>query len=98
MFHKSLIVLSVFILLTTIGKAQSGFISCTDNHIQYEGRVWKDGNAMVLTWPGVSVRINFHGTGLSAIMKDQDTANYYNVIVDGKLTTENPNPALICEV
>src|SRR5215471_5925024 len=64
---------------------KSYFIPCTDKHIQYEGRVWNDDKAVVLSWPGTSVRINFRGTGLSAMLRDQDTANYYNVIVDGSV-------------
>jgi hypothetical protein len=85
MFQRCFLALAC-LCFVAIGNSQPGLISCTDKHIQYEGRIWKDGNAMVLTWPGVSVRINFHGTGLSVIMKDQDTANYYNVIVDGNIT------------
>ena len=43
-------------------------------------------DAAELIWPGTSVRIDFEGEGLSGELKDQDTSNYYNVIIDGKVT------------
>jgi hypothetical protein len=43
-------------------------------------------DAAELSWPGTSVRIDFEGTGLSVDLKDQDTSNYYNVLVDGNVT------------
>lgn len=43
-------------------------------------------DAAELMWPGTAVTINFVGTGLSGQIKDQDTSNYYNVIVDGNVT------------
>lgn len=57
-------------------------ISFKDKHISYEGRIPFTDDAAELTWPGTSVTINFIGTGISGIFKDQDTSNYYNVIID----------------
>ncbi len=42
-------------------------------------------NAAELYWPGTSVTVLFEGTAISAILKDSDTANYYNVIIDDKV-------------
>lgn len=64
------------------------FISFKDKHISYEGRIFFNSDAAELMWPGTSVRINFIGTGISGIFKDQDTANYYNVIIDKKIIQE----------
>ncbi len=41
-------------------------------------------DAAELQWPGVSVTINFTGTGMLGRFRDSDTSNYYNVIVDHK--------------
>lgn len=58
------------------------FISFADKHIAYEGRIAFVNHAAELIWPGTSVTINFTGTGISGIFKDQDTSNYYNIIID----------------
>lgn len=57
-------------------------VSFNDKHISYEGRIPFIADAAELMWPGTSVTINFKGTGISGIFKDQDTSNYYNVIID----------------
>ncbi len=53
--------------------------------IYYEGRIVYKTDAAELSWPGTSVSINFEGKSISATLKDLDTANYYNVIVDDKI-------------
>ena len=68
------------------GFSQSLFVPAGDRHIVYEGRMRMPVDAAELIWPGTSVRIDFYGTGLSAELRDQDTSNYYNVIVDGQVT------------
>ncbi len=60
------------------------FISFNDKHISYEGRIPFTSDAAELMWPGTYVTINFIGTGISGIFKDQDTSNYYNIIIDKK--------------
>lgn len=52
------------------------------NKIYYEGRIVFKTDAAELAWPGTSITIQFKGTNISAILKDADTANYYNVIID----------------
>lgn len=59
------------------------FIPYTDTHIQYEGRIGMKGDAAELYWPGTALRINFNGTGVKALLRDEKGQNYYNVIVDG---------------
>jgi hypothetical protein len=53
-----------------------------DKHISYEGRIAYTPNAAELMWPGTSITVRFKGTGISGEFKDQDTSNYYNVIID----------------
>ncbi len=57
--------------------------------LEVEGRTWfRDDSALVLSWPGTSVTVRFNGTGISTILQDADTANYYNVITDGLVTAK----------
>jgi Carbohydrate esterase 2 N-terminal len=79
---KSVKCLSLFCLLSGTVFSQTKIVSFSDSHIYYEGRIPYTNDAAVLTWPGTCVKINFKGTGISGIFKDQDTSNYYNVIID----------------
>jgi hypothetical protein len=76
----------IFLLfLSATISAQEQVIPFNSPNISYEGRIQFKKDAAVLTWPGNSATIQFEGTKVSAILKDLDTANYYNVIVDGKV-------------
>jgi hypothetical protein len=68
-----------------VGNAQNKIIPYNSDNIYYEGRILYMNDAAVLLWPGTSATIIFKGKGISAILKDLDTANYYNVIVDDKV-------------
>lgn len=80
-----LLFLSVFFVCA---KAQNKLIKFNDQRITYSGRTNFKANAAELSWPGASVKINFTGTGIGAVLKDQDTSNYYNVILDGKVISK----------
>lgn len=80
--------LYTFLLLSAlfeVGKAQTTIIPFTNKSIYYEGRIANKKDAAEFSWPGTSATILFKGTNISAILKDADTANYYNVIVDNKV-------------
>ncbi len=68
--------------ITYEGRTQSKFISFNDPDIYYEGRIANKNDAAELLWPGTSLTLRFRGTNISAIFKDSDTADYYNVIID----------------
>lgn len=68
-----------------ITKGQTRLVASNHLSIVYEGRVKFIPDAAELSWPGTSVYIQFKGTEISAVLKDADTANYYNVIVDDKV-------------
>jgi len=75
----------ILMLLSTffgVSNAQNKIITYNNPCIYYEGRIMYKADAAELTWPGTSATILFNGAGISAILKDADTANYYNVIVD----------------
>ncbi len=33
-------------------------------------------------WPGTSIKVNFEGTGIKALLKDEHGDNYFNIIID----------------
>ncbi len=72
----------LFLGLTADCFAQQKTIPFNSPNIYYEGRILYQPDAAVLSWPGTSVNLLFEGSEISAIMQDEDTANYYNVIVD----------------
>lgn len=78
--------LIILVACLGFGQAQNKLVPFNNRNIAYEGRILYHPNAADLSWPGTTVSINFRGQGISAIMQDRDTANYYNVIVDGKVT------------
>jgi hypothetical protein len=61
-------------------------VKSNDPHIHYMGRIDHKDGASVLAWPGTSVQINFKGTSVDAVLQDERGDNFYNVIVDGKVT------------
>jgi hypothetical protein len=62
--------------------SQDHFISFKDKDLSYEGRILFTPDAAELMWPGTCITIDFKGTGISGEFRDQDTSNYYNVIID----------------
>lgn len=80
--RRNFLFFSTLLLFYNVNCFSQQYISFKDKHISYEGRVLYTPDAAELMWPGTSVTINFIGTGISGIFKDQDTSNYYNVIID----------------
>ena len=81
---KNLFIATILLFLSPVYCFSQQLISFHDKHISYEGRIQFTSDAAELMWSGTSVTINFMGTGLSGVFKDQDTSNYYNVIIDKK--------------
>ncbi len=60
-------------------------IKAKDARIQYSGRIAMTDSTAELSWPASSIKINFEGTGIRAVLADERSDNNYNVIVDGKV-------------
>lgn len=54
--------------------------------IQYQGRIGAEDSSKVLYWSGTSVKVNFKGSEISAVLKDENYDNYFNVLIDGEVT------------
>ena len=74
--------------------AADGYVDVPANHpdILYFGRVdCSTPTAPAFAWPGVSIRMQFDGTGVDMMLTDSGTAsevNYYDVIIDGGMPTD----------
>jgi len=62
-----------------------------DAHIRYTGRVGHKNNTTQLYWSGTTLEINFTGNSVKALLKDQRGENYFNIIIDGKITVLHPD-------
>ena len=78
----SVITISNFLL------AQTNVVPFNHPNLYYQGRIKQLPDAAEFSWSGNSVTIHFMGTGIAAILKDADTSNYYNSIIDGKTITK----------
>jgi hypothetical protein len=84
---------SLFILLTVV--VGIFFTSCSteqlyivlpnDTRVAFMGRVDRTDSTAVIYWSGSSISINFEGTEIKAILKDEKGCNYFEVIVDNEV-------------
>ncbi len=78
--------LSIGVIFNYQSQAQT-IIKNSNPDIHYMGRIVKTDSVAELSWPGSSIKINFYGTEISAVLKDERADNSYNIIVDGKVLT-----------
>lgn len=88
MNHRSLCSLLLFFFVTVNTHAQNKWIPFNHSSLRYQGRIIYQKDAAIFSWSGNAVTVNFKGTGISATLQDLDTANYYNVIIDGKVISK----------
>lgn len=88
MMKRNLTIALLLSIGLVVSFAQAKVVPFSDKNIRYEGRVKQTNEAAILSWSGTSVTIRFRGDGISAIMQDADTADYYNVIVDNRSVTK----------
>jgi lysophospholipase L1-like esterase len=64
--------------------AATRFVTATDEHISFTGRVLHNSNGSVsFDWTGVYMQVAFSGRQMSVRIAESDTA-YYNVFIDGR--------------
>jgi hypothetical protein len=61
-------------------------IKGNDPRIHYMGRVLTTNDNAQIQWSGTSAKFNFNGTSVNATLKDEKGGNFFNVIVDGKVS------------
>ncbi len=79
--HVLFLLLS-FLFMSCSGKKEI-IISSSSSDINYSGRIDLSNDEVAsLSWPGSSIKINFEGESISALLSDETGDNYYNVIID----------------
>lgn len=82
-FSQLIFLTAGLILLNSCSKQGDLYISHSNPQIEYSGRIdSSQTQATDLYWSGTSVKINFEGQSIGAILKDEKGANYYNIIID----------------
>ena len=77
-----LIVLSLFIVISC-SKKEPLYVDYLNPEINYSGRLDSiSQQAAALNWSGTSVKINFEGSSVQALLQDEHGDNYYNIIID----------------
>ena len=73
----------VLVLLISCSDKNKRIVSASNAAIEYSGRTNRSSEESVrLNWPGSSIRINFEGASIAALLQDESGDNYYNVILD----------------
>ncbi len=76
------LVLLLFIIYAC-SREDKVIVNSSNQEIEYWGRIGNtNNNGKELYWSGTSIKINFEGESIKAILKDEKGDNYYNVIVD----------------
>ena len=92
-FIKLFFFLVLLQLLIFCSKAQD-YIPANDSKIHYMGRIdFSDSLQPKYSFPGVSIKAKFSGSGISAIIHDygiggEGTTNYYKIIINGNIIKE----------
>lgn len=79
---KSIMFLALLLGIVSCTAQEAVFVPSTSDQIHYMGRIVHTDSNSVFYWSGTSAEINFEGTGVKAILRDQDGKNYYNIVLD----------------
>jgi Carbohydrate esterase 2 N-terminal/GDSL-like Lipase/Acylhydrolase family len=87
MMRYSLLFLCGFLASKGLCLAQI-IVKYRDPHVQYSGRIaMRNDSSAELSWPASCIKINFIGTRIDAILRDEKSDNNYNVIIDGTVAS-----------
>lgn len=82
-YFRFLCILAGIQLIISCESQQELIIAYTNPLIEYSGRIDTTGSdGADLYWSGTSVKINFEGASIRALLEDARGDNYYNVIID----------------
>ncbi len=81
-----------FLILTSCTGNSENRIYYDHDKIDYSGRVEfnKTDSSAILYWPGNAVSVRFKGTGIKALLKNENDKNYFNIILDDSIFLFHP--------
>jgi len=81
-----LALLSMLLSCKTVSYGQVVNVDYDNPNIVYQGRVGMNSSKKVseIYWSGSSLKINFEGTSVKAILEDQNGTNYFNILLDNQ--------------
>jgi len=83
MKKKYKLVFVLAIILISCHSEKELYVSFSNAEIEYWGRIdTMSVEAAQLSWSGTSIKMNFEGESIQALMKDESGDNYYNIIID----------------
>jgi len=85
MINSRHLVFASILFITFLGCTGSNdlVISYLNPQIEYSGRIdTSQMQAAELYWSGTSIKINFEGNSISALLNDNRGDNYYNILID----------------
>ena len=89
-FGKRFVFLSI--ILVACKKEKALVVSYSNPEIEYSGRIdTTKTDGAELYWSGTSIKLNFEGESIQALLKDETGDNYYNVIIDDSMSLLRPD-------
>ncbi len=82
-FNWKILPLITLTLVFACSTRQELFVDYSNSQIVYSGRI--DSSQVMgveLYWSGTSIKFNFEGESISALIEDEKGDNYHNVIID----------------
>lgn len=81
--YKKIITFSLLIAFVISCQQSPQFIDYKNENIEYSGRMtFTDTSGVEMYWSASSIKLNFNGTTVKALLKDENGNNYFNVIID----------------
>lgn len=82
-FNRKILLLIALTLVYACSTRQVLFVEYSNSQIVYSGRIDSSiVKGVELYWSGTSIKLNFEGKSISALIEDEKGDNYYNVIID----------------
>ncbi|MCP5063525.1 MAG: electron transporter RnfD, partial [Ignavibacteriae bacterium] len=82
LFAKLILPILIISFLTSCWFEPKQLVSFQNDKIEYMGRIGETDSYKEIYWAGSSIKIKFEGTSIEAILEDEHSENFFNVIVD----------------
>jgi len=72
-----------FVILLIGCQQEAQFVDYKNEQIEYMGRMtFTDSSGVAMYWSASSIKVNFKGTAIKALLRDEKGDNYFNIIID----------------